>query len=147
MFRLLKNLGIDPFPNSISHFETQWRPSCISYVSNTGFTPRFRHLSYRGAANLKIMIFVLDMLVIMLMDLENCKKQTGCFQSWQIEEEPIGKPPLEMSRIVQNLTNLSYRGGANLKKYNFSAQYFCLYANRTRKSQNPPGWVFLKLAN
>ena len=35
--------------------------------------------------------------------------------SWQIEEERIGKPPLELSRIVKNLTSTSCRGGANLK--------------------------------
>ena len=115
MFGPSKMLGIEPFPNSVSHFEAQWQQSWISHVSNTGFAPRIRQLSYRGGANLKIMIFVFDMLVIMLMDLENCKKQTWWFQSWQIEEELIGKPPLELSRIVQNLTNLFYRGGANLK--------------------------------
>ena len=49
------------------------------------------------------------------MDLGNCKKQAGWFQSWQIEEERVGNPPMALSRIVQNLTNLSHRGGANLK--------------------------------
>ena len=39
MFGPSKNLGIDPFPNSVGHFETQWRPSWISHVSNTGFAP------------------------------------------------------------------------------------------------------------
>ena len=107
MFGPSKNLEIDPFPNSVGHFETQWRPSWISHVSNTGFAPSIWQLSYRGGANLKIMIFVFDMLVIMLMDLENWKKQIWWFQSWQIEEEGIGKPPLELSRIVQNLTILS----------------------------------------
>ena len=81
MFGPSKNLGIDPFPNSVGHFETQWRPSWISHVSNTGFAPRIQQLSYRGGANLKIMIFVFDILVIMVIDLGNCKNQTGWFQS------------------------------------------------------------------
>ena len=77
MFRLSKNLGVDHFPNSVGHFETQWQPSWISHVLNTGFAQRIRQLSYRGGANLKIMIFVFDMLVIMLMDLGNCKNLLG----------------------------------------------------------------------
>ena len=77
MFGPSKNLEIDPFPNSVGHFETQWRPSWISHVSNTGFAPSIWQLSYRGGANLKIMIFVFDMLVIMRMDLGNCKNRLG----------------------------------------------------------------------
>ena len=71
------NLGFDPFSSSIGYFETQWWPSGISHVSTTGLAPRIQQLSYRGCANLKIMIFVFDMLVMMLMDLGNCKNRLG----------------------------------------------------------------------
>ena len=90
MFGPSKNLEIDPFPNSVGHFETQWRPSWISHVSNTGFAPSIWQLSYRGCANLKIMILFLICLLIMLMDLGNCKKQTGWFQADKLKKSVLG---------------------------------------------------------
>ena len=46
------------------------------------------NLSYSGGANLKISIFLLNMFVFMLIELENHKNlQTGCSWSLQIEEE------------------------------------------------------------
>ena len=77
IFRPSNNLGFDPFPSSIGHFETQWRPSWISHVSNTGSAPRIRQISYRGCAFVKMICFVLDRFVFMLIDLDNCKKRLG----------------------------------------------------------------------
>ena len=112
MFGPSKNLGIDPFPNSVGHFETQWQPSWISNVSNTGFAPRIWQLSYRW-----------------------CQPKTNDFCFWYACKIADGSRKLQKktdwvvskltnwrrvywettSGIIQNLTNLSYRGCANLK--------------------------------
>ena len=65
---------------------TNWRRAY--WETTSGIVQNLKNLSYRGCANLKISIFLLNMFVCMLIELENHKiLQAGCFWSWQIKEE------------------------------------------------------------
>ena len=58
------------------------------WETTSGIVQNLTNLSYRAVANLKISIFLLNMFVCMLIELENHKiLQAGCFWSWQIKEE------------------------------------------------------------
>ena len=65
---------------------TNWRKAYWETTSR--IVQNLTNPSYRGGANLKISIFLLNMFVCMLIELENHKiLQAGCFWSWQIKEE------------------------------------------------------------
>ena len=81
-----------------------WRWAYWEAIS--GIVQNLTNLSYRGFANLKISIFLLNMFVCMLIELENHKiLQAGCFWSWQIKEE--GKlSSIDISGQLLSLTKL-----------------------------------------